>query len=543
MGRFAKIFTGLKKPDSPGPERTEAQQVAPQSSQSSGNVLSPAASERAGSPNAVTASSASSAVFLRGNASATSLSSSAVGPGGAQQKRSASREHPGRFELLEDGGHIHLLRNARRQEKLTRMLRDIMGTGSKVGNDAVSAVPEFTPEPPSLENLSLMNGLVSRVAKGEVEVGNVNGASVAGTKGAKVPPAKKGEYSVKVREATASMLAKYGKCHEVVGKGSYGTVRVAHKTDVNGHERLYAVKEFRKRSNESEGTFQDRLMSEFCISSQLRHPNIIETLDLMKDPSGGFCQVMEFCPGGDLYSLIISTGTGLKVAEADCFFKQLMRGVVYMHSMGVAHCDLKPENILLTSNGTIRISDFGNGECFRMAWEKDVHYSRGVTGSGPYIAPEEFKDKPFDPRAVDIWATGIIYMVMRTGSYLWRTTAPDEDDHYRRYLSDRKKSDGYEPIERLSPRKCVYVIYSILDPMPSRRITAKQVLNSEWGRSIRVCEAASEGYYPTIASAPSAESKAKVEAGAVAKAETEAELDVKAKEVSPPLPPSPAATK
>ncbi|PRT56111.1 Serine/threonine-protein kinase hal4 [Wickerhamiella sorbophila] len=487
MGHLAKLFTNWKKAESPGPD-CPTPLGSGASSHSSDGVLSPVMSERIASPGVSVAPSSSSSAYLRPNPSLTSLASST-----APSKRPATRDPSGRFQMLDDGRHAHILRNARRQEKLTRMLRDIMGTGSKVGDDAVSAVPEFAQEPASADaqDLSLMNGLVSRVAKGEVEVGNVNGASVS--KGTKVRPGKR-DYAVKVREATASMFSKYGKCQEIVGKGSYGTVRVAHKSDGRGHEKLYAVKEFRKRTAEAENTFQDRLMSEFCISSQLRHPNIIETLDLMKDPNGGFCQVMEFCPGGDLYSLIISSGTGLKAAEADCFFKQLMRGVVYMHSMGVAHCDLKPENILLTSNGTVKISDFGNGECFRMAWEKDVHFSKGVTGSGPYIAPEEFKDKPFDPRAVDIWATGIIYMVMRTGAYLWRTTAPEEDGNYRRYLVDRKKSDGYAPIERLSPQKCVYVIYSILDPVPSRRITAKQVLNSEWGRSIRVCEAATEGY-------------------------------------------------
>jgi protein-serine/threonine kinase len=158
---------------------------------------------------------------------------------------------------------------------------------------------------------------------------------------------------------------------------------------------------------------------------------------------------MEYCAGGDLYSLILSAGK-LEELEADCYFKQLMSGVEYMHEIGVAHRDLKPENLLLTQNGCLKITDFGNGECFRMAWEKEAHLTAGLCGSAPYIAPEEYTDKEFDPRAVDVWATGVIYMAMRTGRHLWRTAKRDEDEFYERYLEGRRREAGYEPIESLS---------------------------------------------------------------------------------------------
>jgi protein-serine/threonine kinase len=70
---------------------------------------------------------------------------------------------------------------------------------------------------------------------------------------------------------------------------------------------------------------------------------------------------MEFCAGGDHYTLVLSAGT-LKDVEADCFFKQLMRGVEYLHEVGVSHYDLKPENLLLTAHGCLKIADFGNAD-------------------------------------------------------------------------------------------------------------------------------------------------------------------------------------
>ncbi len=84
-----------------------------------------------------------------------------------------------------------------------------------------------------------------------------------------------------------------------------------------------------------------------------------------------------------------------------------------------------------------------------MAWEKDAHMTAGLCGSAPYIAPEEYVDKEFDPRAVDVWATGVIYMAMRTGRHLWRVAKKDEDEFFERYLIGRRDEDGYAPIETL----------------------------------------------------------------------------------------------
>lgn len=338
--------------------------------------------------------------------------------GGKDQKDGATVHK--RFELLPEsaGNHSHHLRSARRQEKLTDLLRDMLGGGRKKGDDQVDE-----------QQLSLMSTWIDQF-KNERD---------------KLAADKKGGPN-----ATASLVDKYGKCQEIVGRGAFGIVRISHKVDPQDSkcEQLYAVKEFRRRPQETAKKYQKRLTSEFCISSSLRHPNVIHTLDLLQDAKGDYCEVMEYCAGGDLYTLVLAAGK-LEVAEADCFFKQLMRGVEYMHEMGVAHRDLKPENLLLTTHGALKITDFGNGECFRMAWEKEAHMTAGLCGSAPYIAPEEYTEKEFDPRAVDLWATGVIYMAMRTGRHLWRVARKDEDEFYQRYLEGRKHEDGYAPIETL----------------------------------------------------------------------------------------------
>jgi len=113
---------------------------------------------------------------------------------------------------------------------------------------------------------------------------------------------------------TNSLLKKYGACEKTaIGKGATAVVRLAHKWD-KSTEKLYAVKvcsscckygarsevrlqEFRKRrKNETEKEYVKKLTSEFCISSTLHHPNIVETVDLVQDENHHWCEVMEYCP-------------------------------------------------------------------------------------------------------------------------------------------------------------------------------------------------------------------------------------------------------
>lgn len=394
----------------------------------------------------------------------------------ADNRKLDDNGQPMRFWMTPDGLHEHQLKVTKRNQKLKDMLRNFFEKKEK----------SHEGEAP----LTLMADWVAQKRTEEKAV----------------PEARAGPTS------SQTLVQKYGKCQEIVGHGAFGIVRVAHKTDSKDpkREQLFAVKEFRQRPGESAKKYQKRLTSEFCLSSSMQHPNVIHTLDLLQDDKGDYCEVMEYCAGGDLYTLILAAGN-LEVLEADCYFKQLMRGVEYMHEMGVAHRDLKPENLLLTQHGALKITDFGNGECFRMAWEREAHMTAGLCGSAPYIAPEEYVEKEFDPRAVDAWACGIIYMAMRTGRHLWRVAQKDEDEFFTRYLEDRKEEAGFRPIEVLRrvssfmhpmphsaandfQRQCRNVIYSILDPNPVRRLTAHQILQSEWIKEVKVCKAGNEGF-------------------------------------------------
>ncbi|KIS67633.1 uncharacterized protein UMAG_04136 [Mycosarcoma maydis] len=298
---------------------------------------------------------------------------------------------------------------------------------------------------------------------------------------------------------TASLLKKYGVCEKAaIGKGATAVVRLAHKWD-RSTEKLYAVKEFRKRrKNETEKEYVKKLTSEFCISSTLHHINIVETVDLVQDENRHWCEVMEYCPGGDLYAAI--KRGGMSQAEVECSFKQILNGIFYLHSMGVAHRDIKPENLLLDGHGHIKITDFGVSDVFRMCWEKSTHYSKGLCGSEPYIAPEQFEKKEYDARLVDVWAAAVVFYCMQFQELPWRV-AKMSDPTFKEYVQSYLSSPAPSPLSNLSPRDCRPLLKKMLCPDPKGRWTMDEVLKDPWLMSVPICEEGKQNDH-THSSAP-----------------------------------------
>ncbi|CAO3568277.1 unnamed protein product [Mortierella alpina] len=330
-----------------------------------------------------------------------SIASSDTGPSSA----SSVIESKIRFERLANGSHRHHLSAPKRQQFLSnqvRRLRELLD-GKRERDDPqhnhLHAQAQLKPEV-FQHPLSLLNEKYQDLDTEQSE--------------SPVSTSRRRQHNVKT-----DFVQKYGELQQVIGKGAFGTVRMSVKRHPESlEEQVYAVKEFKYTHGESQKLYMRRLTSEFCIASSLKHTNIIQTLDLLQLHGDTYSEVMEYCAGGDLHSLIASAGT-LGESESNCFFSQLINGVAFLHSMGVVHRDLKPENLLLTSDGCLKIADFGNSEVFRMPWEKKVRASASIRGTGPFIAPEEFTDDTFDARKVDMWACGVIYMCMRLGRYTW----------------------------------------------------------------------------------------------------------------------------
>jgi protein-serine/threonine kinase len=167
------------------------------------------------------------------------------------------------------------------------------------------------------------------------------------------------------------------------GKGATATV-----TRASSNGKVVALKSFKKpqHSSESEAELKRRIDAEFDIAHRLHHPNVIETMELIWDEGKhNWAETMEWCGGGDLFSIMKSGH--MTALERNCCFKQLVRGVAYMHSMGVAHRDIKPENLLLNEEGQLKITDFGVSNLV-VEEGGPQRKCRGLCGSEPYMAPE-----------------------------------------------------------------------------------------------------------------------------------------------------------
>lgn len=164
---------------------------------------------------------------------------------------------------------------------------------------------------------------------------------------------------------------KYGKIGKVLGSGAGGSVRLMKRTSDGV---VFAVKEFRpKHAHESEKEYGKKVTAEFCVGSTLHHGNVIETLDIFNE-NGRWYEVMEYAPY-DLFAMVM-TGKMSK-EEISCAFLQILTGVTYLHSMGLAHRDLKLDNVVVSQYGIMKIIDFGSATVFRYPFETDIVPAQG----------------------------------------------------------------------------------------------------------------------------------------------------------------------
>ncbi|XP_057841866.1 serine/threonine-protein kinase PEPKR2 [Cryptomeria japonica] len=183
----------------------------------------------------------------------------------------------------------------------------------------------------------------------------------------------------------------------ILGRGKFGVVKLC-KNRVTGEE--LACKTLPKNSAQN-------AYKEVEIMQHLSgHPNIV-TLHSAYEDADSLHLVMEICSGGRLVDSMKKRSYSER--EAADLIKQLVGVIQHCHEMGVVHRDIKPENVLLTSDGQMKLSDFG----------LSVHVANaqnlsGLVGSAAYVAPEVLAGKYTEK--VDVWATGVLLHTLLIGS-------------------------------------------------------------------------------------------------------------------------------
>jgi serine/threonine protein kinase len=136
------------------------------------------------------------------------------------------------------------------------------------------------------------------------------------------------------------------------------------------------------------------------------HANVPEIFEVIEVKNKKIL-VQEFVQGKTLLEVI---DRELEEKEAESVLIQLTDVVAHAHTIGIIHRDIKPENIIVTPDGTIKLMDFGAAKELK---EKEI--SGTVTGSRPYMAPEQIMGK--SQRRSDVWALGVVMYMLYTGMF------------------------------------------------------------------------------------------------------------------------------
>src|SRR4051794_37316588 len=157
----------------------------------------------------------------------------------------------------------------------------------------------------------------------------------------------------------------------------------------------------------------ERFLQEAKIASEIHHDNIIDIFYSGRSPEGHVFLAMEYLPGTTLYEMLEKNGP-LRWARAQPILRQIAEALQAAHEQGVVHRDVKPENVLIIDRG--RPGPSGNSDFVKVVDFGIANVGGGVGGQGvcgtpEYMAPEQARAQPPDPRD-DIYAYGcLMYQV------------------------------------------------------------------------------------------------------------------------------------
>jgi serine/threonine protein kinase len=240
---------------------------------------------------------------------------------------------------------------------------------------------------------------------------------------------------------------------EKIGEGGFGAVFAGFDPFI---KRRVAI----KICTSPDVELRQRYFREAEIAGRLDHPNIVRIFDFGVEDDRPYL-VQEFLPGEDLDVRIERRGF-LPHPERLLYLIHIARGLEYAHRQGVTHRDIKPANIRILDDGTAKIMDFG----VATLEHQETRLTRdGMTvGTAAYLAPEQIRGQPTDPRT-DIFSFGVLAYELLTG----------ERPFYQENISATLFSvlnDDPKPITlpaRLCPESLRQLVLHCLEKDPDRR--------------------------------------------------------------------------
>ncbi|KAG2482755.1 hypothetical protein HYH03_018349 [Edaphochlamys debaryana] len=273
-----------------------------------------------------------------------------------------------------------------------------------------------------------------------------------------------------------------------VGEGAYGDVWLTQRK--NGA--FCAVKVFKAAHEDPE--IKALAKREARILQSLQHVNIVKLIDAFKSKSGRVYLVFEYVDK-NIFSELDMNPYGLTSRTTKLVTWQLLHAAAYLHERKVVHRDIKPANILMTTDGVVKLCDFGFARTTRCGPREVAPMSTYVVTRW-YRAPEVLVSDAYGPSA-DIWSLGCTIAEVATGrplfpgkstaDQLWRIMrclGPLAPQHVARLVTDERLRGVTVPALHKNLRqrlpemeaRLFQVVEACLHPDPLMRPTAAEVL-------------------------------------------------------------------
>jgi serine/threonine-protein kinase len=176
------------------------------------------------------------------------------------------------------------------------------------------------------------------------------------------------------------------------------------------------VKVLKSGGNDPE--FVAKFKAEATNAARLSHPNIVQVFDFGYE-NGQPYMAMEYVDGQNLRE-ILTARTVLRPDVAARIALQVASALEHARRNGLMHRDIKPENILITTDGVVKVADFGLS---RALVESRATQANVLMGTAAYLAPEQVQGDIVDHRA-DIYSLGIVLFEMVTGKLPFTGDSP-----------------------------------------------------------------------------------------------------------------------
>jgi len=217
--------------------------------------------------------------------------------------------------------------------------------------------------------------------------------------------------------------------------------------------------------------FIKRFQTEAKALAKFEDPNIVRIYDLRSESDQWFI-VMEYVDGFNLLDIIRKDGA-FPLQNALAMLKQILTAMGHAHKAGIIHRDLKPNNVMITTDGKVKITDFGLAKD-----QTSMTTTLSITSGGTlyYMSPEHVRGFQFTDKRSDIYSIGMTFYEMITGTVPFKNMDSDFDIRESIIRKETKKPTTFNP--KIPPDLETIVMKSIAKEPDDRYQSTEEMLKA-----------------------------------------------------------------